>query len=197
MLGENTLPMTDLLTAALVIITAFYAWATFRILRANEGVVEVMQLQAEAMTRPYITAGAFLEPDNPIFYLRITNTGRTAAHDLQLNLDKSFYRYERDDLASTPAFTQKIESFPAGATLEFALAQGFVIFGEGADRSKMPTVFTVTAQYSYAGKSVKEANVVDLRPYLNTQIPHNAYVRKLDQIGESLKKIADHLTKPL
>lgn len=32
----------EILTAALVLITAFYAWATFKILGANEKVVEVI-----------------------------------------------------------------------------------------------------------------------------------------------------------
>ena len=31
-----------ILTGALVLVTAFYAWATYRILKANERVVEVM-----------------------------------------------------------------------------------------------------------------------------------------------------------
>lgn len=49
----------DILTAALVIITAFYAWATFEILRANKKVVEVMQEQSLAISRPYIVVAPF------------------------------------------------------------------------------------------------------------------------------------------
>ncbi|MEW8505505.1 MAG: hypothetical protein AB2598_02295 [Candidatus Thiodiazotropha sp.] len=55
--------MIDYLTGALVIITGFFAWATFRILRANEKVVEVMHEQAEAVTRPYVSVDPVLEPD--------------------------------------------------------------------------------------------------------------------------------------
>ncbi len=56
-----------ILTGALVLVTAFYAWATYRILKANERVVEVMHEQAAAIARPYVTITPFLELDNPIF----------------------------------------------------------------------------------------------------------------------------------
>ena len=78
----------DYLTGVLVLITGFYASATFRILRANENVVEVMHEQAEAVTRPYVSVAPVLEPDNPIFYLRISNTGKTAANKLKLTIDE-------------------------------------------------------------------------------------------------------------
>ena len=39
----NNLPMTEILTGALVIFTGFYAWATYQILKATKRVVEVMQ----------------------------------------------------------------------------------------------------------------------------------------------------------
>ncbi len=68
--------MIAFLTGLLVLITGFYAWATYRILKANELVVEAMREQSEATYRPYVTAGVYLEPDNPIFYLRIANTGK-------------------------------------------------------------------------------------------------------------------------
>ena len=57
--------MIEILTAVLVIITGFYAWATFRILRANEKVVSVMEKQAVAMGRPYVTVTPFVLPGTP------------------------------------------------------------------------------------------------------------------------------------
>lgn len=47
--------MIEFLTALLVIITAFYAWVTYKMLKANERVVETMRNEFEAMQRPYIT----------------------------------------------------------------------------------------------------------------------------------------------
>jgi len=41
----------------LVIITAFYAWVTFRIMKANERTVAAMHSQIESATRPYVALG--------------------------------------------------------------------------------------------------------------------------------------------
>src|SRR5688572_86022 len=123
----------ELLTGALVVITAFYAWATFKILRVNERVLEVMREQTVASTRPYVVVAPVLELDNPIFYLRISNSGRTAAKNLRLTLDKSFFKFGEKssdhDLANFTAFKQPIDSFPPGAEITFSLAQGFKVFG--------------------------------------------------------------------
>lgn len=71
--------MIELLTGILVIITGFYGWATFRILKANENVVSIMQEQSEAISRPYITVSTLLGPEGEAIYLKISNTGKTAA----------------------------------------------------------------------------------------------------------------------
>jgi hypothetical protein len=189
----------EILTAALVLITAFYAWATFKILRANERVVEVMRDQAIATSRPYVVVAPLLEFDNPIFYLRISNLGRTAATNLRLTIDKSFFKFGEEskdrDLASFTAFNRPIDSFPPGGEITFALAQGFKIFEGNAENPKLPHTFSVTAEYGFADKQVREVNQIDLRPYLNADIPQDAYVRKLKDINESLKTIAKHAGK--
>ena len=189
----------ELLTAALVLITAFYAWATFKILRANERVVEVMHEQAIAESRPYVVVAPVLELDNPIFYLRISNPGRTSATNLRLTIDKSFFKFGEEskdrDLASFTAFNQSIDSFPPGSAITFSLAQGFKIFEGKTEHPKLPHTFSVTAEYEFADKQVREVNRIDLRPYLNADIPQDAYMRKLKEISESLKKIASHAEK--
>ena len=189
----------EILTGSLVLITGFYAWATYKILKANERVVEVMHEQAEAVTRPYLTVSAVLESANPIFYLRISNVGKTAANDLKLSLDRPFYPFgkkkEDHNLAERFVFKNLITSFPAGSEIVFSLAQSFVIFGENADSGVVPSSFVVTAEYSYAGKRVKESNPIDLRPYLGASIPQDAYVRKLKAIIEAIEKVANELKK--
>jgi hypothetical protein len=185
--------MIEVLTGVLVLVTAFYSWATFRILRANESVVAAMREQTEATYRPYITVVLFLEPDNPIFYLKVANTGKTAAVSLTLKIDRSFLKFgEADrDLASFSAFNSPIESFSPGAELIFGLAQGFVVFAEGADPATCPAVFAVTASYGFGSRSVEERHAIDLRPYLNSDVPQNAVIRKLRAITEAIAKLAD------
>lgn len=182
------------LTAALVAITAFYAWATYKILRANEKVVDEMREQATAMTRPYVVVGPVIEVDNPIFYLRISNQGRTAAVNLRLTLDKSFHIFgdpaKDHELSSFTAFTQPMDSFPPGSELVFSLAQGFMIFAGDKESPGLPHTFTVTAEYEFGGQQVKEENRIDLRPYLGANIPQNPHLTRLSGINESLKTIA-------
>ena len=189
----------DYLTGALVLITGFYAWATFQILRANEKVVEVMHEQSEAVTRPYVTVAPILESDNPIFYLRISNTGKTAANKLKLTIDKSFHKFgeksgERD-LATFAAFNQVIESFPPGAEITFSLAQSFKLFAEDADKEILPQSFTITAEYSYEKKTVKEDSIIDLKAYFGADIPQDPYIRKLKDISKAIEKVATNVAK--
>ena len=73
------LTATDWLTLALVVVTAFYAWATFRILRANEGVVAAMREQTEALLRPYIVVSASPRVGTTLLCLEVRNTGRSPA----------------------------------------------------------------------------------------------------------------------
>jgi len=61
--------MIEILTALLVVITGIYAWFTFRILKANERIVEKMHEQQEAMYRPYIAISPVVYPENPIAFL--------------------------------------------------------------------------------------------------------------------------------
>lgn len=188
----------ELLTAALVVITAFYAWATYKMLRTNEKVVEAMNEQAVAVGRPYVVIAPVLEVDNPIFYLRVSNTGKTAAEKLQLKIDKPFFKFgekgENKNLASFAAFNQPIDSFPPGAEITFSLAQGFKVF-DGTENPDMPHTFSVTAKYEFAGRQVEEVNRIDLRPYFGADVPQDAYIRKLREMSESLKKMAASASK--
>lgn len=154
-----------------------------------------MNDQSNSMTRPYVTVSPFLESGNPIFYLRIANTGRTAAHNLKLHLDKSFHKFgeasRSHDIATFAAFNEPIASFAPGASLIFSLAQGFVVFGSGADPEKMPQKFCVTAEYEYGlDKKATEKHIVDLRPYLNSDVPQDALIRKMSDLIKAINKLA-------
>jgi hypothetical protein len=48
----------ELLTALLLVVTAFYAYTTHQILRASQATVAVMREQAEALGRPYVEISA-------------------------------------------------------------------------------------------------------------------------------------------
>jgi len=183
----------EILTLALVIITAFYAWATFRILGANELMANHMRVQAEEFSRPYVSASIFTEPDNPIFYLRIANNGRSTAANLRLKMDKSFQQFGQDgassDISRFPAFQNEIKSFSPGSELIFPLAQGFKVFENEKEDERLPISFSVIAEYKYGDKEMNEEHLIDLSGYKSSAIPQDPTVRKLKDINNSLQQL--------
>ena len=186
--------MTDLLTGLLVIIAGFYAWATYRILKANEGVVTAMREYLLAANRPYVTVTIFLRAANPIFYLSIKNIGKSPARDLLLKIDKDFWRFgeRRNDknIKSLNAFSKSIESLPPNAELQIALALGAQVFGAGSDPNVTPPVFTIEARYSGVGKQqYTEHTTVDLHAYLATDIPQDSLVSEAQGIRRAVEAL--------
>ena len=120
-----TFSATDWLTLALVAITGIYAWATFKILRANEAVVHAMQEQTQAQVRPYVVVSASPRIGTTLLLLEIQNTGKSPATALRLTMDRDFFphaeRRENENIAKLPAFTEPIESLAPGARLVFIL----------------------------------------------------------------------------
>jgi len=187
----------ELLTAGYLAVTIFYAWATFKIMQANQRTLTALQDQTEATLRPYVSISAVTVPNNVVFYLRIANTGRTGADNVRLTMDRDFFQFGNSsstNLRSITAFQQPIEQLPPGAELVFALAQGFVVLGEQANPTLTPPVFSITAAYSYGTKTVSETTVIDLRAYSHGQRLPDAVANELKEIREqSLKAIADQL----
>jgi hypothetical protein len=120
----------------LVIITGIYVWITFRISKTNRQAVVVMREQLIALERPYVMVSTFLRPKSVIVYLRIKNTGKSSAQNLQIKIDKDFYKYgrttEENNLAKLYIFNHPIETLPPEAMFILPLAQSFVIFGGDA-----------------------------------------------------------------
>jgi hypothetical protein len=177
----------DYLTAILVFVTTIYSYLTYKMAKASEASVQTMQEQSEAMLRPYVTVSPFIRQHTTVLYLRIENTGKAAAENLRLSMDKDFFQFgegaqpERNLRAKT-AFVEPIQSLPSGGKLLFALAQGFTIFAPDADPNIVPQQFTITATYSFGSKEFTELNRIDLRPYIGSE-------GELDPVVEELGKL--------
>jgi hypothetical protein len=184
---------TDWLTLALVLITGFYAWATFRILRANEAVVLAMESQTEAQLRPYVVVSVAPRIGTTLLLLEVQNTGRSPAVDLRLRMDKEFFphaeRRDSENIAKLSAFTEPIESLAPGARLQFILGVGGTIFAAGVDDALCPKVFSVKAQYRYAGHAYDEDNTIDLRPMLHSAAIHDPIAEEVKRLRESVEKL--------
>lgn len=193
--------VTDIATTVLAVITAIYVLITYLILRANQRTVAIMAEQVDAMSRPFVTVTAFLPPELIIFSLKIANTGKTAARNLKLTLDRDYYKYGKNtvggNLAGYAAFNSVIESFAPGAELLFDLAEGFVVFGDNRDEQLNPMVFTITAEYSYGERRVTEQNTIDLRPYYMTNLPHDPLVSGVKELAKAIEKASDNITRAI
>ena len=196
---SDTYTTTDILTGVLVIVTMFYAWATFHILKANKGVVEIMQSQLEQVSRPYIQASMFVRTGTPLLCLRIQNTGKSAAQNLKLEIDKDYFQFgeKRDDknIRLKSAFQRPISCFPPDSVIEFALGMGHQIFSPTADDAVSPKLFSVKANYSFSGKRVTELTEIDLSPYLKTDIPRNVVYDGLSEVKEAIQQLAKAVEK--
>jgi len=185
------------LTFALVVVTGFYVFFTYRILGANQRLVTLMQDQLESGLRPYIVISTFVTPGNPMICLKISNTGRMTAENLELRWDKDFYQYgqkeDKYNLRKAYAFQNVIETFVPGAELLFYLGMGFQIFADDTDPKLTPSRFTIKATYSYSGKEVAEQTTIDLEAYRKTSLPpEDALVSQLKEIAKALDRISRH-----
>src|SRR6266566_3855453 len=119
-----------------VAVTLVYTVLTFRILKANQAVVEGMRDERLAQNRPYIRITVFIRTGTQLLYLSVKNTGRTPAWKLRLTIERDFYPFgeKRPDgnLATLAAFSQSIESYPPEAEMQFLLGSGPALFAEGA-----------------------------------------------------------------
>ena len=133
----------ETLTGILVLITAIYAYLTYKLARSSAASVAVMERQNWQLIRPYVVVSPFVRPHTPFLYLRIENSGRSSASNLKLTIDKDFYQFgeSRRNLGDIVAFTQKIDAFHPGQELVFALAQGWKIFGEKGSEDVCPQKF--------------------------------------------------------
>lgn len=184
---------TDWLTLALVIITAIYAWATFRILRANESVVEAMKLQTEAQLRPYVVVAPIVRTGTTLMCLEVQNSGKSPALNLRLRMDRDFYPHaekkEHENIAKLSAFTQPIESLAPGSRLVFILGVGGKIFAPSVDETLCPKVFHVNAEYGYAGSTYAEDTTIDVRPMLHSSVVQDPIATELERMRQSLEKL--------
>jgi hypothetical protein len=129
----------------------------------------------------------YVRPHTTVLCLKIENTGKTAAENLTLSLNKDFFQFGETDnseknLRTANAFTEAIESLPPGTKLNFALAQGLKIFGDEADENVVPQKFEITAKYNFGSKEYNEKHRVDLRPYVGTEGERDPLVEEIERL---------------
>lgn len=179
-----SLTVTEGLTAVLVLVTIYYAIQTHR-------TVTAMKEQNDRLTRPYISIRPIR--DGIALHLVVENTGKTSAENLKLSIDKAFYCGDDGDanLKDQHLFTSGVESFPAGARVNFLLGGTVQVFGDEKPDNPMPPRFKVEARYSYSGNEVIETTTVDLDQFAKKFTPNIGVTRHLKDAKKSLSSIAD------
>lgn len=180
-----------LLTGVLVVITGAYAFLTHRMAKASETSVRLMKEQADAISRPYVVISLAKRPNNPFIHLRIENTGQTPAENLTLSLGPEFEKIKDLErmkmLSGSHLFTNTMASFPPRSPVFFLLGFGATLHG-GDDKKYPQETFTITANYSFAGRTVSEPTTVDVNQYNSTTL-------ETDPVVDALNKIKDEIAK--
>lgn len=160
-----------------------------------------MRGQQNAAMRPYILVSTSVRTGTQLLYLSIKNVGKTAALGLKLSLDKSFYQLgekrEERNIANSAAFSHVIDSLPPDGQLLFLLGNGPSLYSSSNTEELSPLLFQVTAKYMSGSESVSETSIVDLRPYINTDVPHDPIVEELEKLREEFVKLSKSLEKKL
>jgi hypothetical protein len=175
-----------------VLILAFYTYATFRILKANQSVVNAMQEQTEAQLRPYVVAHVTTRIGSTLMLLEVQNIGRSPALNLSLRMDKDFFfnaEKEGQNIAQLPVFTQPIDALASGARLQFVLGVGHTVFSESESDSVCPKVFAINADYQFGGRQYVENNPIDLRPMSHSVAIQDPVADEIKMLRECLEKV--------
>lgn len=179
------------LTLALVAITAYYAYVTARMAKLAESSVLLMKEQSDAITRPYVTISLVKQPNNPFIHLRIENTGQTPAKNLKLSLGPEFEQIkdleDMKRLRESHLFTKTTATYSPHSPVIFLVGYGAAL--RGGNEKKCPQeTFTITAEYSFSGRTVSETTVVDVNQYSKTMLD-------TDPIVDALNKVKDEIAK--
>lgn len=179
----------EYLTAILVFVTTIYVYLTFRMVQTSESSVKAIYDQSEAMLRPYVVIEPYVRSHTQFLYLRIKNTGKTAAENLSITIDRDFFQFgeKRRNLREATAFNEPIDSLAPESEILFALAQGSMIFGGKGDMNLTPEKFEVSTEYQFADKTVSENHKIDLRPFKTSEGAKDPIVEELERIRKSIK----------
>lgn len=184
----------EVLTGALVVITAVYAYLTHKMASASQATLTELREQSWNASRPRILVEPHVRPHTTLFYLVIRNVGQGTATDLSLTLDKEFWQFgeqrPNSALHQKRAFREALDAFHPRQELRFALAQGWKILQSAADQGLCPAQFTVVATYSYLGRKIRERFLIDLSVYAGSEGERFPIVEELERLRAAIEKRA-------
>lgn len=179
----------ELLTVALVVITAAYCYFTFRILEKNSEMVAQMKAQHESFIAPVINASIKIKHSS-VLCMTVKNVGHSAAKNLRLSLDRDFHQFgsadPQNNLRMYPMFKELIPSFSPGEELFIMMIQGH----ELEDEALTPKQFSVDAQYEFGGKVIKQSHAINLEAFMRTGQDREEMLQEVEKIRKAVEKLA-------
>jgi hypothetical protein len=188
--------MQIILNVILVAITAVYAILTRRIAKSNELTVAAVGLQTENLIRPYITIAHSFTSET-IISISIANTGKSNAENLRLQINKDFFQFGVKDsnLARLFVFQTNIETFSPNSHFIFPILSSIELQDQKEDNPLCPSIFTITATYSFFGKTVTETTTIDLRVYQGIWMPPKTIEERISDLTKEVKEIKEFIEK--
>jgi hypothetical protein len=194
--------LIEILTAVLVLITTFYAYFTFRMMKASEKAViasrdsiDTINKQIEATLRPYINFELKRYPNN-LIYMHIKNSGKISAQKLSLTLDKDFHplgNRGKKNLKESFLFKNEVASFAP----ETEITVGMLDIGEiGTLENVSPAKFKITAKYTWICRKepIIEETEIDLNSFVGSGlIPKPDLLYKVTEISKDISGIKETL----
>jgi hypothetical protein len=177
----------ELLTLALVVITAIYSYFNYLMAKRNGEMVEQMKAQHEAFLAPVIAIALKIKHGTMICLL-VSNRGQSPATNLRLSLDRDFHQFGKssvdENLRNFPMFQETIPSFAPGEELFTFLVQGHEL------NDFAPAKFAVLAKFEFGGKTYEQAHNVNLTAYFRTAQDRNELLDEATKIRKALEDIA-------
>lgn len=179
----------ETLTAALVIITAIYAFLTWKIARSNDRMVKHLEHVYQESHRPIVLAYLTFRQAT-VVRLTVKNFGASPAYELQLSMDRDFYQFNQDqNVRSFELFSRPFSIFPPNYQVDLDLAQGFNFDKMDGDLNRTPSEFNVNLKYRSDSETYESDVPIDLKTFFQMHIEKTSSER-LEEIGKGIEKLA-------
>jgi hypothetical protein len=177
----------ELLTLALVVTTAIYAYFNYLMAKRNGEMVAQMKAQHESFLAPVIAVAIKIK-HRSMMCLLVNNRGQSPANNLRLSLDQDFHQFgnspAESNLRNFPMFQETIPSFSPGEELFTFMVQGHEL------NDLTPKNFFVRAKYEFGGKTYDQSHSINLAAYFRTSQDRDELLDEAQKISKALEDIA-------
>lgn len=167
---------TTVFTFGLLLVTGIYAWLTYKLVQASEQ-------QAWEISRPRVVVALQSNQGGQFLLLHIENTGLTGAENLRLSVDRPVRQQfgANNDITAAPIFQDGLKLFQPRLPIRLGLGVAHAYLNEGVDRNQHPLSFTVTAEYSGAGRRLQEVFPIEVEAQLSSTLIDRDYAEEFSR----------------